>query len=102
MQNLQSKLQQALQTVYDPDFPVLDIYNLGLIYNINVDQKTKQIEIVMTFTTPACPMAEYLIASVKKTILLVVPDYEVNVTISFEPARSPQMIKDPDLQRMFE
>ncbi len=100
--DLQHKIEQALQTVYDPDFPLVDIYTLGLIYEVSVDEEAEKAKILMSFTTPACPMADFLIASVKNATLLVVPDYEVEVEITFDPMRSPAMIRDEDLQRMFE
>lgn len=102
MQELQHKIEQALQTVYDPDFPVVDIYTLGLIYQIIVDEEKHKVRIVMSFTTPACPMADFLIASVKNATLLVVPEFAVEVEVTFDPMRSPSMIRDADLQRMFE
>lgn len=102
MQELQHKIEQALQTVYDPDFPVVDIYTLGLIYQVIVDEEDYKVRIVMSFTTPACPMADFLIASVKNATLLVVPEFEVEVEVTFDPMWSPSMIRDKDLQRMFE
>lgn len=102
MQELQHKIEQALQTVYDPDFPVVDIYTLGLIYSITIDESFHKVHIVMSFTTPACPMTDFLIASVKNAALLVVPEYEVEVEITFDPMRSPAMIRNKDLQRMFD
>ena len=56
----------------------------------------------MSFTTPACPMADFLITSVKNATLLVVPEFEVEVEVTFDPMWSPSMIRDADLQRMFE
>lgn len=100
--DLQHKIEQSLQTVYDSDFPLVDIYTLGLIYQVSVDEEAKKAKILMSFTTPACPMADFLIASVKNATLLMVPDYEVKVEITFDPMRSPAMIRDKDLQRMFE
>lgn len=102
MQELQHKIEQALQTVYDPDFPVVDIYTLGLIYQVIVDEEDHKVRIVMSFTTPACPMADFLITSVKNATLLVVPEFEVEVDVTFDPMWSPSMIRDADLQRMFE
>ena len=102
MQELQHKIEQALQTVYDPDFPFVDIYTLGLIYQVIVDEEKHKVRIVMSFTTPACPMADFLIASVKNATLLVVPEFEVEVEVTFDPMWSPSMIRDKDLQRMFE
>lgn len=102
MQELQHKIEQALQTVYDPDFPVVDIYTLGLIYQVIVDEEDHKVRIVMSFTTPTCPMADFLITSVKNATLLVVPEFEVEVEVTFDPMWSPSMIRDADLQRMFE
>ena len=50
MQELYHSIEVSLQTVYDPDFPVVDIYTLGLIYSININEEEKKIKIVMTFT----------------------------------------------------
>lgn len=99
---LEERLTEALQTVYDPDFPLVDIYTLWLIYKVTADEVQEKVHVLMSFTTPACPMADYLIASVKNAVLLVVPDYEVDVEITFDPMRGPKMIRDEDLQRMFE
>lgn len=55
----------------------------------------------MTFTTPTCPMADMMIDMVKNATLEVAPDRQVTVEISFDPIRSPEMIKDDDLKRMF-
>lgn len=100
--SLVEQVAAALQTVYDPDFPLVDIYTLGLIYEIKLDEEKEEAVIVMSFTTPACPMADYLIASVKNATLLVIPDWEVFVDVTFDPIWNPSMIRDEDLQRMFE
>ena len=73
MNELQHKIEQALQTVYDPDFPVVDIYTLGLIYDVAIEEQ--KIKVTMSFTTPACPMADYLIASFEAAVRLVAPEY---------------------------
>jgi metal-sulfur cluster biosynthetic enzyme len=56
----------------------------------------------MSFTTPACPMADYLTESVKNAINTVASNYEVKIEITFDPMWSPEMIRDEDLKRMFE
>lgn len=99
---LDEKIRQSLQTVYDPDFPLVDIYTLWLIYDVQVFEDEEKVEVLMSFTTPACPMADYLLASVKNAVLLIVPDREVFVDVTFDPMRNPKMIRDEDLQRMFE
>ena len=102
IQELYHSVEQSLQTVFDPDFPLVDIYTLGLIYSIDINEEAKKIRIVMSFTTPVCPMAEYLLESVKNAALIPAPDYEVEVETTFDPMWSPKMIRDKDLQRMFE
>ena len=90
-----------LKTVYDPEFPLIDMYTLGLIYDINLKEKNKVCDVTMTFTTPTCPMADMIMELLKNAVLDVIPDWEINIIVSFEPMRDPSMIKDPDLQKMF-
>ena len=96
------RIEAQLQTVYDPEFPVVDIWTLGLIYKVDISDEAKKIAILMTFTTPACPMGEMIEQMVTNAIHEVYPDRAVAITITFEPMRSPKMIKDEDLKRMFE
>ena len=98
---MKEKLIEKLKTVYDPEFPLVDMYTLGLIYGIDLKIKKKISDITMTFTTPTCPMADMIMELVKNAVLDVIPDWEVNIIVSFEPMRNPSMIKDPDLQKMF-
>ena len=98
---LHEKIIDKLKTVYDPEFPLVDMYTLGLIYNIELIDNNKVCNITMTFTTPACPMADMMMDLVKNAVLDIISDWEINIVISFEPMRNPNMIKDPDLQKMF-
>ncbi|MDR2190076.1 MAG: metal-sulfur cluster assembly factor [Candidatus Peribacteria bacterium] len=95
------QIEEKLKTVYDPEFPLVDIFTMGLIYAIEVQEAEKQCVITMTFTTPACPMAEMMMEMVKNAALEAVPDWNVEIVVSFEPLWTPKMIKDEDLQRMF-
>lgn len=95
-------IDQQLQTVYDPEFPVVDIRTLGLIYQVTIDTENSVIAVLMTFTTPACPMGDMIEQMVENAILDVYPEYAVTIEITFDPMRSPKMIKDEDLQRMFD
>ena len=98
---LYEKVIEKLKTVYDPEFPLVDMYTLGLFYGINLEENKKICDLTMTFTTPTCPMADMIIELVKNAVLDIISDWEVNIIISFEPMRDPSMIKDPDLQKMF-
>jgi metal-sulfur cluster biosynthetic enzyme len=95
-------LEEKLMTIYDPEFPIADIYTLGLIYEINVDENNQKAEIVMTFTSPTCPAADLLEESVKNALCEIIPAYEHTITITFDPARTPDKMRDDDLKRMFE
>lgn len=102
-----SIIENALKTVYDPEFPIVDIFTLWLIYDIQVDETEKKVKILMTFTTAACPMAEMLQEMVKNAVSDISPDkleawYTAEITVTFDPMRNMDMIKDPDLKRMFE
>jgi metal-sulfur cluster biosynthetic enzyme len=98
---LEERIIEKLKTVYDPEFPLVDMYTLGLIYGIDLKIKNKICDVTMTFTTPTCPMADMIMELVKNAVLDVIPDWEVNIIISFEPMWEPSMIKDADLQKMF-
>ncbi len=96
------KIEEKLKTVYDPEFPMVDIYTLWLIYKIDFSPKDKKVDILMTFTTPFCPMAEMLKGMIKNAVLEAVPKAKVELTVTFDPAWNQTMIKDEDLQRMFQ
>lgn len=91
---------EVLQTVYDPEVPILDIYSMWLIYKISIDWDS--IHILMTFTSPACPMWDMIIQMVKNSINEKYPQLRVEVEISFEPAREISMIKNEDIREIFE
>ncbi len=101
-QQMHEIIVAQLETVYDPEFPVIDIYTLGLIYNITIDEEKNGIHILMTFTTPQCPMGDMIKHMTTNAILDVYPAREVTLELTFDPLRSPRMIRDEDLQRMFE
>ena len=73
----------ALTTVYDPEIPV-DIYELGLIYNVDVVQN-KTVEIKMTLTAPGCPVAEEMPGWVENAIKTVDGVEDVIVEMVFDP-----------------
>ena len=88
-----------LKTVYDPEVPILDIYNMGLVYDINIDGDN--VQILMTLTSPACPMTDMIVEMVKNSITEKYPNVKVDINITFEPAWEPKMIKDEDIREMF-
>ena len=73
---------QKLQTVYDPEIPV-NIYDLGLVYHINVIGT--QVYITMTLTTATCPAAAFMPEEVKNVVLELPQVTEVHVDVVYEP-----------------
>lgn len=102
MSNLKKKIEEKLMTVYDPEFPMVDIYTLWLIYKVETNEQERNINILMSFTTPACPMAEMIQEMIKNAIAEIAPDFSLNLEITFDPMRSPSMIRDEDLKKMFD
>ena len=80
---LGEKIVKVLKTIYDPEIPV-DIYELGLIYDVLVNEDN-EVRILMTLTSPNCPVAESLPVEVEEKIksLDLVKDAEVEIT--FDP-----------------
>lgn len=93
---------EQLQTVFDPEFPLIDIYTMGLIYDIQTDDSENHIVITMTFTSPSCPAAELIEQMIKNAISERLPTYTLEIVIVRDPAWTYHMMKDEDLKRMFE
>ena len=74
---------EEIRKIYDPELPV-NIYELGLIYKIDVDNKNK-VTVNMTLTTPNCPVAESLPKSVKDNIMKVEGVSEVDLKLVWDP-----------------
>ena len=84
MSDIKSQVIEEIKKIYDPEIPV-NIYELGLIYKIEVDEKNK-VNIDMTLTSPNCPVAESLPKDVKKNIMKVEGVSDVNLNLVWEPA----------------
>ena len=80
---LGEKIVRVLKSIYDPEIPV-DIYELGLIYDVFVNEEN-DVKILMTLTSPNCPVAESLPLEVEEKVksLDMVKDAEVEIT--FDP-----------------
>jgi len=81
-----------LKTVFDPEIPV-NIYDLGLIYKIDVDDE-KNVTIDMTLTAVGCPMADFIAEDVRQKVQSVAGVKEVTVNIVFEPAWDKSMMSE--------
>ncbi len=83
-EQLTTHIIQTLKTIYDPEIPV-DIYELGLIYDVFIKNDGKAIKILMTLTTPNCPVAESLPMEVEQKIASISGVDEATVELTFDP-----------------
>ena len=83
MNNIKDRIIEEVKKIYDPEIPV-NIYELGLIYKIEVDENSK-VNVDMTLTSPNCPVAESLPNEVKENILKVDGVSEVDLKLVWEP-----------------
>ncbi len=81
-----------LKEVYDPEIPV-NIYDLGLIYNIDVDENNKA-HVIMTLTAPGCPVADMLVEDTKQAALTAEGVEDAHVELTFEPPWDKSMMSE--------
>ncbi len=90
--NLRDKVLAAIKKVYDPEIPV-DVYELGLIYEINV-YPVNNVYVLMTLTSPACPSAEAIPDEIKQNIKEIEGVNDVEVEVTFDPPYATEMMSD--------
>lgn len=88
----ESSVVEALRSVYDPEIPV-NIYDLGLIYDLKIQDKGN-VDIVMTLTAPACPVAGTLPGEVADAVAAIDGTGEVAVTITWDPPWTPENMSE--------
>ena len=81
--DLGEKIVRVLKTIYDPEIPV-DIYELGLIYDVFVNEDS-EVKVLMTLTTPNCPVAETLPAEVEQKVASLKEVKSAEIEITFDP-----------------
>jgi len=89
---LKDKVIAEIKKIYDPEIPV-NIYELGLIYNINIDN-SNNVKIDMTLTTPNCPVAESLPNEVKNSIKEIKEVKDVDLKLVWEPPWDKSMMSE--------
>lgn len=92
---LETDIVKVIKTIYDPEIPV-NIYDLGLIYEINVREEDK-VEIVMTLTAPNCPIADQILQEVKDRIEFLDEVKECTVNLVFDPPWDQTMMSEEAL-----
>ncbi|MGB3273105.1 MAG: SUF system Fe-S cluster assembly protein [Xanthobacteraceae bacterium] len=91
-ERLGTEIVAALKTVYDPEIPA-DIYELGLIYKVDI-KDDRAIDIIMTLTTPNCPAAAELPTMVENAVASVPGVGVVGVSVVFDPPWTPDRMSD--------
>ena len=86
------KIIKVIKTIYDPEIPV-NIYELGLIYDIMINENF-DVKIIMTLTSPNCPVAETLPVDVEEKVKTVNGVKSATVEITFEPAWDKELMSD--------
>ncbi len=81
-----------LRTVYDPEIPV-NVYDLGLIYDVDIDPENN-VTIQMTFTSPACPMADFLLMDMQMKLESIPEVKRVTIDLTFDPPWNRSMMSE--------
>ena len=89
--DLREQVIAEIRKIYDPEIPV-NIYELGLIYDVKV--KDTKAKIIMTLTTPNCPVAESLPKDVKDSAMQVEGIEKVDLDLVFEPVWNQDMMSE--------
>lgn len=95
LQALQDKIVVMLRTVYDPEIPV-NIYDLGLIYDVDIDDQNN-VAIEMTFTSPACPAADFILMDVQMKVDSIPEINRVDINLTFDPPWDKSMLSEEAL-----
>ncbi|MFK5880155.1 MAG: DUF59 domain-containing protein [Flavobacteriaceae bacterium] len=91
-QSLGDKIVGVLKSIFDPEIPV-DIYELGLIYDVMVSEEN-DIKILMTLTSPNCPVAETLPIEVEEKVKTLEEVRDCNVEITFDPTWTQDLMSE--------
>ena len=83
----------VLKKCYDPEIPI-NVYDLGLVYSIDVDDAAGKVAVRMTLTAPGCPAAGYLSMDVRRKIETIAGVKEAKVEIVWDPPWTPEMMSE--------
>lgn len=91
-QQLEDEVVRTIKTIFDPEIPV-DIYELGLIYEIRITEDN-EVTVIMTLTTPNCPSAEELPREVEDKVNAIEEVKKTDVVITFDPPWDKDMMSE--------
>jgi len=92
MSTLRDRVINVLENVYDPEIPV-NIYEMGLVYEVTVDDDAN-VHILMTLTSPMCPVAESLPPEVEEKVSAIEGVAKATVEITWDPPWDPEMMSE--------
>jgi len=92
MSTLHDQVVEVLKTVYDPEIPV-NIHEMGLVYEVKVDDDAN-VHILMTLTSPMCPVAESLPPEVEEKVSAVEGVAKATVEVTWDPPWDPEMMSE--------
>lgn len=90
---LYDDIEEVLTTVYDPEIPV-NIVALGLVYELEVDEHTGKVKIIMTLTAPGCPVGGEIVEEVQDKVRAVEGVNDVYVHLTFDPPWDRDMMSE--------
>ncbi|MBR1467260.1 MAG: DUF59 domain-containing protein [Bacteroidaceae bacterium] len=91
--NIEERAIELLKTVFDPEIPV-NVYDLGLIYRIELKEDNSWLDVDMTLTAPNCPAADFIVEDVRQKLESIEGLKRVDVNLVFEPEWSKDMMTD--------
>ena len=90
---MEEKVIDMLRTVFDPEIPV-NIYDLGLIYRVELNDEATELEVDMTLTAPSCPAADFIMEDVRQKLENIEGLTRVDVNLVFEPEWDKDMMSE--------
>ena len=93
---MKTKIIDILKQCYDPEIPI-DLWNLGLIYDINItttENNRNDVKITMSLTTPGCTMGQHMADDIKNKVKALEKINNIEVTVTFDPPWTPEMMTD--------
>jgi FeS assembly SUF system protein len=90
---IQERVIEVLRTVFDPEIPV-NIYDLGLIYKIDLNDDATELSVDMTLTAPNCPAADFILEDVRQKLETISGLNKVDVQLVFEPEWNKDMMSE--------
>ena len=91
---MKTKIIDILKQCYDPEIPI-DLWNLGLIYDINItttENNKNDVKITMSLTTPGCTMGQHMADDIKNKVKALEKINNIEVTVTFDPPWTPEMM----------